>query len=323
MAMVTGNSSQLIRAEVWSNELKMVLEEELMGWKYVKQLDGFPDGDQFTIPSIGAYTTDNYQEDTDVNYRPIDTGEFVFSIDQYISSGTYITKKNMQDMFYMNQLVASFVPGQKRAIEEHVEATTLAAAEAGFAANSQNTINTAHHRLSGGNSGKLELADFAYAQYALKKGNVPQTNLIAIVDPSVEYEMNTLTNLVSMSDNPRWEGIVPEGIGTGMKFMKNIYGFDVYTSNFLPEVTDSALPDRTGGNAVDYSSVPGKATYFFSAVPEILPWVGAWRQAPEVDYEYNKDKQRHEYVTTARYGVKGRFRDENMVMVAHKPAITT
>ena len=189
--------------------------------------------------------------------------------------------------------------------------------------NSQNTINTAHHRLSGGNSGKLELADFAYAQYALKKGNVPQTNLIAIVDPSVEYEMNTLTNLVSMSDNPRWEGIVPEGIGTGMKFMKNIYGFDVYTSNFLPEVTDSALPDRTGGNAVDYSSTAGKATYFFSAVQEILPWVGAWRQAPEVDYEYNKDKQRHEYVTTARYGVKGRFRDENMVMVAHKPAITT
>ena len=40
--------------------------------------------------------------------------------------------------------------------------------------------------------------------------------LIAIVDPSVEYELNTLTNIVNMSNNPRWEGIVESGIGSGM-----------------------------------------------------------------------------------------------------------
>lgn len=320
MSMTTANSALLRRAEIWSTELKDVLEEDLMGWNYVRMLTEFPDGDTFTIPSIGSLTTDNYVEDTPVVYRPLDTGEFQFTISEYLSSGTYITKKNMQDMFYMNELVSSFVPKQRRAIEEHVEAKTFEVAESGYAANSRQLINTAAHRLAGGNSGKIELADFAYALYALKKANVPQTNLIAIVDPSVEFEMNTLTNLVSMSDNPRWEGIVPEGIGTGMKFVKNIYGFDVYTSNFLPEVTDNALPERDGSTTKDYSSVAGKANFFFSAAPDILPWVGAWRQAPEVDYEYNKDFQRHEYVTTARYGVK-RYRPENLVMVAHTPTV--
>lgn len=321
MSMTTGNTEALRRSEIWSAELKDVLEEDLMGWKYVRQLSDFPDGDQFTIPSIGALTTDDYTEDTPVKYRPLDTGEFNFTISEYISSGTYITKKAMQDGFYMNELVSSFVPKQRRAIEEHVEETTLASSQTGFAANSQQAINGAYHRMSGGNSGKIELADFAYAQYALKKANVPQMNFVAIVDPSVEYEFNTLSNLVSMSDNPRWEGIVPEGIGTGMKFVKNVYGFDVYTSNFLPEVTDSALPERDGSTTNDFSSTAGKANLFFSAASDILPWVGAWRQAPEVDYDYNKDLQRHEYVTTARYGVK-RFRPENLVTIVTNPTVS-
>jgi hypothetical protein len=42
--------------------------------------------------------------------------------------------------------------------------------------------------------------------------------------------------------------------------------------------------------------------------------VGHVRQAPKVDSEYNKDLQREEYVTTARYGFK-LFRPENMVVV--------
>jgi hypothetical protein len=38
---------------------------------------------------------------------------------------------------------------------------------------------------------------------------------------------------------------------------------------------------------------------------------------PEVDYEFNKKRQRHEYMTTARYGVK-KYRPENLVVVPSK-----
>jgi hypothetical protein len=203
---------------------------------------------------------------------------------------------------------------------EHFEATALAAPEASYAANAQGAINGAYHRMAGGNSGVIELADFAYALYALKKANVPQTNLVAIVDPSVEYIMNTLTNLVNVSDNPRWEGIVADGIASGMRFVKNIYGFDVYTSNFLPEVTDGALPERDGSTTKDFSSTAGKANYFFSAAGDVLPLVGAWRQMPEVDTEFNKDYQRTEFVTTARYGVK-HYRPENTVTIVSDPTV--
>ena len=167
----------------------------------------------------------------------------------------------------------------------------------------------------------IEVADFAYALYSLKKANVPQTNLVAIVDPSVEYTINTLTNLVSVSDNPKWEGIIADGVATGMKFVKNIYGFDVYTSNYLPDVTDNALPERDGTTTNDFSSTAGKASYFFSAAPDILPWKAAWRQQPEVDMEWNKDFQRTEFVTTARYGSK-LYRPENMVSIVTTPAVS-
>lgn len=319
MAMTTANMSLLTRSEVWSSELKEILRDEMQAQRYVRMLEGFPDGDQFTIPSIGQAQVDNYVEDAAVVYRPMDTGEFTFTVDKYLSSASYITKKAEQDSFYSAELMSRFVPEQERAIMAHFETTTFAAPEAGVSANSTQSIDGVGHRWAGSTSGAfIAVSDFARARYALKKANVPDTNLIAIVDPSVEYSINTLTNLVSVSDNPRWEGIVADGIATGMRFVKNVYGFDVYTSNYLATATDSALTNAATSPAnQDFSSVNGKVNLFFSAAPAAQAFVGAWRQMPEVDYEYNKDFQRHEYVTTARYGVK-LYRPENMVRVITK-----
>lgn len=319
MAMTTANMDLLTRSEIWSSELKEILRDEMMAQRYVRMLDGFPDGNQFTIPSIGQAQVDNYVEDTAVAYRPMDTGEFTFTIDKYLSSATYITKKAKQDAFYSAELVSRFVPEQERAIMAHFEATTLAAPEVGVSANSTELIDSIQHRWAGSTTGAfIAVSDFARARYALKKLNVPDTNLIAIVDPSVEYTLNTLTNLVSVSDNPRWEGIVSDGIATGMKFVKNVYGFDVYTSNYLATATDGALTNAAGTPAnQDFSTTNGKVNLFFSAAPAASPLVGAWRQMPEVDASYNKDFQRDEFVTTARYGVK-LYRPENMVRVITK-----
>jgi len=317
MSMTTGNVSNLTRSEVWSSEIKEILRDEMMAQKYVRMLEGFPDGDQFNIPSIGQAQVDDYAEDQAVKYRPMDTGEFNFTITEYLSSATYITKKARQDMFYMNELVSRFVPEQERAIMAHFETTTLASAEAGISANSNESIDGIEHRWAAGGTGAvITVEDFARARYALKKANVPDRNLVAVVDPSVEFTLNTLSNLVDVSNNPRWEGIVSDGIATGMKFVKNVYGFDVYCSNYLKDITDSALPTAANAN-VDFSSVNGKANLFFSADSSASPFVGAWRQMPEVDFEYNKDYQRDEFVTTARYGVK-LYRPENMVRIASK-----
>jgi hypothetical protein len=203
---------------------------------------------------------------------------------------------------------------------EHFETTTMAAPEAGVAANSAEAIDGIAHRIGGGNGGVIELADFAFARYALKKANVPDQAMVAIVDPSVEFILNTLSNLVSVQNNPKFEGIVRDGIATGMRFVANVYGFDVYTSNYLADASDNALKERDGTTNANYSVTGGKVNLFFSASPVVNPFVGAWRQMPEVDYEYNKDFQRHEFVTTSRYGVK-LYRPENMVRIVSNPNV--
>jgi hypothetical protein len=320
MAMTTANSTLLTRTDIWSTELKEILRDEMQAQRYVRMLEGFPDGNTFHIPSIGQAQVDNYAEDTAVTYRPLDTGEFTFSVDKYLSSATYMTKKAEQDVFYSAELMSRFVPEQERAIMEHFESTTMAAAEAGVAANSAEAIDSIAHRVAGGNAGRIELEDFAYARYALKKANVPDQAMVAIVDPSVEFQLNTLTNIVGVANNPMFEGLVRDGIATGMRFVANVYGFDVYTSNYLADATDDDLNERDGTTGQDFSSVNGKVNLFFSASPTVNPFVGAWRQEPEVDYEYNKDFQRHEFVTTGRYGVK-LYRPENMVRVVTNPNV--
>jgi hypothetical protein len=304
----------LTRSEIWSATLKEALKDELSAQKYVRLLSGFPDGNQFTIPSIGDLPVHNYTEDTSVVYDAMDTGEFTFAITEYVHSGTYITAKARQDLFYAAQLEASFLPKQLRAIMEKYETDVLALAKGGAlggqTVSAQNQINGVDHRyVATGSSAVFTVNDFAKARYSLKKANVPDMNLIAIVDPSVEYTLNTLTNITNVSNNPRWEGIVSSGIASGMRFVKNVYGFDVYTSNYL------GVAGTAGSETVNSVSVTnGVCNIFMSATSDILPFVGAWRQMPKVDGEWNKDFQREEYVTTARYGLKV-FRPENLVVV--------
>ena len=314
-------STNLVRSNLWSSELKELLRDEMMAQNYVRMLEGFPDGDTFNIPQIGAIQTRDYTDDTAITYDALSTANFTFAIDKYLSSATYITKAASQDSFYSAQLEARFVPEQGRAIMEHFESTTFAAPETGVTANSAEAQDGIAHRISGGNTGKLELADFAYARYALKKSSVPDRGLVAIVDPSVEFQLNTLTNLTNVSNNPMFEGIVRDGIATGMRFVANVYGFDVYTSNFLKsDVSDSALAERDGTTTNNFGTNNGVANLFFSTEGDANPFVGAWRQEPEVDYEYNKDYQRHEYVTTARYGVK-KYRAEGIVTIVTDPDV--
>jgi hypothetical protein len=154
----------------------------------------------------------------------------------------------------------------------------------------------------------MTIKDFQKARYALQKANVPMRNLIAIVDPSVEYALATQTNVLNLlTPQPTWGGIVKTGLTTGTRFLTTIYGFDVYVSQNLHTNTASETIGST-------TAAAGVNNLFFSADSIALPIVGAIRQAPKVDSQYNQDFQREEFVVTCRYGLKT-FRRENMVIV--------
>lgn len=310
-------NENLVRTELWSEQLKDILIDMLQGQRYVNWMTNFPDGTTFTIPSIGQMPMRDVAESDPVVYDAMDTGEFQFAINHYVEAATFITDKAKQDSYYADQLIAAFLPKMKRAIEENLETKIWALAESQTLAN-PNTINGAAHRFSatGNTNTTLALADFAKAKYALDKANTSQVR-IAIVDPSQEYFLNTLTNLVNVINNPKFEGIVTEGFvnsATGLRFSKNIYGFDVYVSNYLP---------TTGGATVDGTVALASApidNLFCSVGADETPFKGAWRQMLRVETERNKDLRRDEYVMNGRYGLK-LYRPESLVVVSSTSTI--
>ena len=303
------NNQYLIRTQLWSRQIKELLLDELNAMKFVKVLSDFPDGYTLNIPSIGEAETADFNENQAIKYNAFDTGNFTFSFDQYKYSANAISEKFKRDSFYAQDVIAAFVPRQHRALMEAVETRIFAVGNAGQTASNSNVINTASHRWVGSGVGQsITLADFQKAQYALTKANVPLINLCAVVDPSVAYTLATQANLVNLlTPEPMWSGVARDGIMTGFKFRFNIFGFDIYVSNYLPAIASETV------NSITVTT--GVANYFFSATPgDTTPWIGGFRQMPTVYSEFNKDLQQEEYLTIAEYGFK-LYRPENMVII--------
>lgn len=305
----SANNQHLIRTQVWSRQMKELLLDELTAMKFVRLIQDFPDGYTVNIPSIGEAEVADFNENMAIKYNQMDTGNFQFSFDNYKYSANAISEKFKRDSYYSSDVIAAFLPREHRALMEAVETNIFAKANAGQTASNPNTINTASHRwVAGGTGQSLTIQDFAKAQFALQKANVPLTNLVAVVDPSVAYTLATQANMVNLlSPQQMWGDVSRDGLVTGFKFRFNIFGFDVYVSNYLP-----------GGISETVSAVAvtnGVANYFFSASPgDTCPWVGGFRQMPTVYSEFNKDLQQTEYLTIAEWGFK-LYRPENMVTV--------
>jgi hypothetical protein len=307
------NTQFLLRTNLWSRQIKELLLDELNAMKFVRIISDFPDGQIINIPSIGEAETADFTEGQAVKYNAMATGNFQFSFTQYKYSANAISEKFKRDSFYSADVIAAFVPRQHRALMEAVETRILAVANAGQTAGATNVINTADHRWVGtGVNGGFTFQDFARARFALTKANVPLSNLCAIFDPSVIFSIETQANVVNnLSPMPMWESLIKDGGTTGFKFRFNLYGFDIYQSNYLPAIASESITDSISTRSV----TNGIANYMFSAAPgDTLPWVGAFRQLPTIYSEFNKDLQQEEYLTIAEYDFK-LYRPENMVTV--------
>jgi hypothetical protein len=303
------NTQYLTRTNIWSRQIKELLLDELNAMRFVRIISDFPDGFTINIPSIGEATQQTFVEGQAIKYNAMDTGNFTFSFDQYNYSANAISEKFKRDSYYSQDVISAFVPRQHRVLMEGVETNILAKANAGQTVSNANVINGANHRFVGSGTGQtIALKDFAQARFALFKANVPLRDLCCIMDPATAYTLETQTNVVNfLTPNRKWGPVVDDGIITGFKFMFNVFGFDVYISNYLPTVASETI------NSVTVTS--GVVNYFFSAAPgDTLPFVGAFRQLPTVYSEFNKDLQQEEYLTITEYGFK-LYRPENLITV--------
>ena len=167
----------------------------------------------------------------------------VFNINEFPGVKVPFTDKFLEDDFLAPAAIAALPRKMKRAHDEYFETQVLKLQRV-QTANDANTINTAQHRfVAGGDAAStiaepddtMTLEDFAYARYALQKAKAPLTNLVAVVDPSFEFNTNLTATLVDVSFNPRWEGIIETGMGAGdsIRFIRNTLLTFILTGEFI------------------------------------------------------------------------------------------
>lgn len=301
------NSGSIIRSELWQQQLEEILHEDLIAMPFVRQLD-FPDGNAFTIPSIGTPLVRDLPVGAEVTFDALDTGEVTITMNEPVVSANSIHEVLLEDSMWSSELLSAVPVEQAQAIMERFETDTLALAmDQGAGVNNANLINgVAHRKIASGTNETMLVNDFAFAAYSLRKAKIPRQNLIAIVDPSVGYAMDTVTNITNISNNPRWEGIVETGITENRHFIRNIYGFDVYESEMLPTMNETI-----GG----LTTTAGKANLFMSlARPTIAPFALAWRRKPQLISEMDNKLHELQIQTTARWG-SGLVRQDNLVVI--------
>lgn len=306
----SNNSQILIQQEIWNGELEETLFEYLSGCPFVREIE-FPMGVELTLPSIGTPVVRDYLNDDDeFKVDVLDTGEYHLYMGRPIYTANSVTRCFEEDSIYAAEMRAALPSLQAQAVQEQFESAIFELANhQSLGQNNANLINQyAHRKVATGTNETIQPSDFSYARLALKKAKIRGMGLVAFVDPTVAYALENLTNITNVSNNPQWQGIIETGIENNFRFVRNVFGFDVFETNMLADANETI-----GGK----TTTAGKANIFtaLGAGEMNKPFVVAWRRRPmlEVIPVPLKDNQRIA-VTTARYG-KGLAKDENLVVI--------
>lgn len=308
MSQLTGNTTAFIESQQYSQFILENLHDYLLPEGMWRDVTDFGSGTTLNIKTVGTVTLQDAAEDTPLTFSPIDTGNLTLSITDYVGDAWKVSDDLREDGSQVDSLMAMRAMESTRALGENHETKYLSAANAAHTSANVNLVNGRPHRWVAGGAGastrNMTLDDFIAMKLAFDKANVPAGGRIAIVDPVVEATLNSLQNLVNVSNNPMFEGIVTEGFARDHKFVKNIFGFDIYTSNFLPSLTATEAIDASGyGLANDTAEVGDKANIFMCVADDSCkPMMHAWRRAPKTEGWRDNEERADKYQVTSRFG---------------------
>lgn len=309
----TWGDNHFKRNEIFNTMLKEAFRDDLFAEQWVNYIGDFTDGSNYKINSVGELTIDQMSEATALPDRRPDSGQFLFNINEYVGVKTSYTDVFLEDDFMAPQVLSVLPDRMMRAFEEYLESQVMKL-QRRQTNNTNNAINTGMHRFTAnGTTRQITVQDLAYIVYTLKKANVGANALIGIVDPSFEFNTNVASQVVT-SENPRYEGIITTGIGSGFRFIRNIYGIDLYTSNYLDKelAIEGSLTDYQGNATA--TVVGDVCNMFFSAADRTnLPFIGAWRRRPVIKSWRQDDKETEYHQMSARFGLN-LYRPENLVV---------
>lgn len=199
-----------------------------------------------------------------------------------------------EDGTNIDMLMAERASESTRAYQEVFETKFLRICNTAQTDADPNTINGFAHRISSTETNNvLGLSDLVAMRLAFDKANVPSEGRVAILDPVCEA---TLNNLVTVTHDvtPFGKEVLTQGMSRGMRFVMNLFGWDIILSNRLDTGTFS---DGT-------TQVTNAVANVFMCVADdqTKPIMMAMRRPVKVEGERNKDRRRDEFVSTSRYG---------------------
>jgi hypothetical protein len=309
MAHTTANTTAFIESQQYSQFILDNLHDYLLPEGMYRDVTDFGSGTTLNIKTVGTVTLQDAAEDTPLNFTNIDTGTITLSITDYIGDAWKVTDDLREDGSQVDQLMAMRAMESTRALGENHEGRFLAVANGGQTAANLNLVNGRPHRFVAGGAGaatrNVVLGDFVAMKLAFDKANAPASGRIAIVDPIVEATLNTLISSTNVVNNtPQFQGVLNEGFARDHRFVRNIMGWDIYTSNFLPSLTATeAIDGSTYDLADDTAEIGDKANIFMCVADDSCkPVMHAWRRAPQTEGWRDQEERADKYQVTSRFG---------------------
>lgn len=309
MSQLTTNTTAFIEAQQYSQFILDNIHDMLLPGGFYRDVTDFGSGTTLNIKTVGTVTIQDAAEDVPLVYNPIDTGTIQLTITDYVGDAWKVSDDLREDGAQIDALMGMRAMESTRALAEHHESRFLSTAGFAQTAGNLNLVNGRPHRwVAGGASGTtrvITLADFIAMKLAFDKAGVPASGRIAIVDPVVEATLNSLTNLVNVSNNPMFEGLVTTGFTTNHKFIRNIFGFDVWTSNYLPTLTATETLNASAYNLANDVGEIGDVVNVFMCVADdsCKPIMHAWRRQPSTEGWRDHEDRADKFQVTSRFGL--------------------
>ena len=309
MSQNTTNTAAFIEAQQYSKFILENLDDYLLPQGMWRDVSDFGNGSTLNIKTVGTVTLQEAWEDQPLNFSPIDTGVINLTITDYIGDAWKVTDDLREDGSQIDTLMAMRAQNSTRAFGEFHETRFLSAANGAHTNANVNLVNGRPHRWVAGGSGAtdriIDMADFVAMKLAFDKAGVPASGRIAIVDPIVEASINSLvTSATAIAYNPMWEGIITQGFAQNHKFVKNIMGFDIWTSNYLPTKTATEALDASSYGLANDTAEIGDVVNLFMCVSDdqTKPIMHAWRRMPKTEGWRDEETRSDKFQVTSRFG---------------------
>lgn len=294
------NTPNIVRQLLYAGELQKRIRDRLMGRPMFNDRTAqLSDGDELKITQIGQRLLKDHTDGSPIDFSKIDTARITLEVKEAYEDGFAVTDDLKEDSHQFADFWATNVMESGLAFERQLETDVLATCNQ-QTPNDPNLINGQAHRfVASGAGATITINDFNRMKLAFDKARVPYANRVAIIDPTVEYQLNQLIEQTAVTDgstfNYDFEGLVQEGFGQELNIVRNILGWNVILSDHLPK----GLAETINGTPV----TNGVANVFMSmASADLMPFMGVIRRMPDPEFFRNTNLRRDEWTATSRWG---------------------